>query len=534
MSSAIYHIEVGPYIYIGQTKQLTKPKDTGGDTIAGNRVLQHFSGTYNSAEPKFRELIQKYPLSKFKITIYREPNYGIPEDVYNDFSSMWYVQGDGKSNKLDIAEILHIYYYQRRPDKTVINQEFGGQAWQWTTQTGAILDKTSTVDSAVSVLDMNSKIAGEIQKRCKHQIQLVLEKGQSEVIEKGLMKLVDIYLTNPTAKVDSKLRKTYKVYILSILKKIIPAWKSNINEITVDGTTVKLSVKTKKEWARIHAATWLNERRFQNLANNESFNVLDQLAIRLNKTFEKNISINKTASLTEELKTALKEQIKKAIVDTKNQLNKSIQSVLNVSWSQFIDVTIKNANGVEVGTTFLKNLTIADGSIETDIYQPSLKRMSYFFFRNIAFDLEPEVDRKNQKEDKSKNKETKKPEEIISKNIRTTQNDETIINVGFSPSWTQLIKRKLRTKGEIFQDEEWLDKYVHQMLTILVNLNHSAVPFYGKKPVWGSSAANGLKYPHYGQVEIQKGVYERWPITQSSFRIIETYYNAHVNDIKIY
>ena len=92
--SYIYHIwstQETKTIYIGQASANETHGVKTGDSVSGNRVLQHFSGLYdnNHENDQFNAWMKRNPLNTIQIEIYDEGNnYGIKEEVFDRFFSI--------------------------------------------------------------------------------------------------------------------------------------------------------------------------------------------------------------------------------------------------------------------------------------------------------------------------------------------------------------------------------------------------------------------------------------------------------------
>ena len=140
----IYHIECGPYIYVGQSKAKK----------AGSRLKQgHIDAIFSLGKagkkydhPELKQAILKNGLAQTSIRVYKESdNYGLPPGLIEAFKSQ-YKKGKtgGDLYDIDAAEILHIMYYQMKANKKLVNNSMGGQ------------------DMSLSYVDSNGKIMSKI------------------------------------------------------------------------------------------------------------------------------------------------------------------------------------------------------------------------------------------------------------------------------------------------------------------------------------------------------------------------------------
>ena len=93
------------YIYIKGTTIGYIGQDTGNDL---KRIRDHIKSAGSSEPDAVGRMINQYGLDKLRYLIFNDDNYGIPQDVYNDFLANWKYSGSGDAAKLDLAELLHV------------------------------------------------------------------------------------------------------------------------------------------------------------------------------------------------------------------------------------------------------------------------------------------------------------------------------------------------------------------------------------------------------------------------------------------
>lgn len=169
----IYHIECGPYIYIGQSKAKK----------AGSRLKQgHINAIFSLGKagqkydhPELKQAILKKGLAQTSIRIYKESdNYGLPYGLIEGFKSQYKKGKTGDDlDDINAAEILHIMYYQMKANKKLVNNSMGGQ------------------DMSLSYVDSNGKIMSKILTKSttpQAASQIIFS---SETKKSGLTKLLD-------------------------------------------------------------------------------------------------------------------------------------------------------------------------------------------------------------------------------------------------------------------------------------------------------------------------------------------------------
>ena len=70
------------YIYIKGTTIGYIGQDTGNDL---KRIRDHIKSAGSSEPDAVGRMINQYGLDKLRYLIFNDDNYGIPQDVYNDF-----------------------------------------------------------------------------------------------------------------------------------------------------------------------------------------------------------------------------------------------------------------------------------------------------------------------------------------------------------------------------------------------------------------------------------------------------------------
>ena len=233
----IYHIITPEGIYVGQASGHYSDPNWTTDTIQGGglkncRLWDHFYYAYtkngmpskNSKDSKSsgasERSIKKYQMSDIKVRVFPESDsYGLDEKVYKAFANIWLPNGKRVSHnaelasikalnlkeedallnigmgntdaykdfkdqarnrtidpleRLDMAEILHIYYLLKH-NIPLLNEDMGGQTtgWRFIGAGESIIssDKvlyremrpTKALNIFEQVSDSNAKIVGEIQ-----------------------------------------------------------------------------------------------------------------------------------------------------------------------------------------------------------------------------------------------------------------------------------------------------------------------------------------------------------------------------------
>lgn len=93
------------YIYIKGTTVGYIGQDTG-DSL--KRIRDHIKSAASGQPDAVGRMINTYGIDKLRYIIFNDSNYGIPQDVYDDFLANWKYSGSGDAAKLDLAELLHV------------------------------------------------------------------------------------------------------------------------------------------------------------------------------------------------------------------------------------------------------------------------------------------------------------------------------------------------------------------------------------------------------------------------------------------
>lgn len=220
--ACIYHIYAknDNTIYIGQTNS-----KIGDD----ERPLEHFSGVWgrgwgspggglpgNSSyeNEKWKKFIRNHSLDEIIIDIYDDETFGIPAKELDRFARDWVTsyrdnslemqitrrQGQidavrknqniklSNQEKLDLAEILHIYYYKFQLGKDVAAMSMGGQNYtSYNTKTGASLNREMSPEAMKTVIDNQYKTSfQQMQQVFNEKFKYFLNKEKNS-ISKNIM-----------------------------------------------------------------------------------------------------------------------------------------------------------------------------------------------------------------------------------------------------------------------------------------------------------------------------------------------------------
>lgn len=211
----IYHIYAGEdksTLYIGQSSK----KDSGY-----TRALQHFSGAWGRSKgwvdndlfgntayenPKFQEFMLSHALDEMTVEIYDDAYFGIPKKDFERFATKWITtynstldvrqqQREDSATKytiknttkysdnerLNIAEIMHIYYYGIQMGCKVLAMSMGGQNYATLSTEGNILNREMSPEQMQTVIERGSTESFQkLQEVFTKELENELEKSKQD------------------------------------------------------------------------------------------------------------------------------------------------------------------------------------------------------------------------------------------------------------------------------------------------------------------------------------------------------------------
>ena len=467
--SYIYHIwstQEPKTIYIGQASANETHGVKTGDSVSGNRVLQHFSGLYdnNHENDQFNAWMKRHPLNTIQIEIYDEGNnYGIKEEVFDRFFSTWSPKGQEqaveiqvdksdnettkpkkikKDNKRDAAEILHIYHYAKHGFK-LLNVQMGGSSYFVSAgANGAkrILNREMSVKDMIAMVDADPKIVEGMQRKFSVWWQEIWSRPPKTNPPKNKFRnlIINSWVKNKNLDIS---KTDFTQEVIQYVKKNIPTIAKRLQtDFKMSGYTVRLNTTTDKTYSKL-------EESCNQLI--EHYNIIN-LIINV-------FTSRKTKEEFEKILFSSEQEILKTIpADIQKKLNNAVTQMFkkvgdfNISFSNFFTVTVKDKmnNLVNSSHSLIGNYSISGASHSiTENYSKSLKHMSYWYFAKIA------------------KKEAEKTTFNFTHTILPIGN-EFYGRVASFPSLSFRIEQELRNKTDFFKDENFLYEYVRQFLTI--------------------------------------------------------------------
>ena len=492
----IYHIyskDEPNTMYIGQaskneTHEIKISENKTGESVAGNRVLQHFSGLYDNhhENEEFMSWLKRNRLEYVVIEIYDDTNnYGIGLKTFRKFFNIWNPQNqpvqtnfqwiltnnkadlNNKFTKkereylgqtlLDAAEILHIYYYKKK-GRQLLNHQMGGSTyWISNSATGKrILNREMTVDDLVNMINTDPMVVEQLQKTFTHTWKLYW--GSDKIKKEFKSKLRPLFV-NCLVKANGDRKKFQKEvssketeqkifnYVGEMIWEHLPTIQNSLQH-QVEGYTVEINELTK--------GLYSTKESFKKLANH--YNIVYMLTNTLKskktvKAFEEFIGVKKGSKTIEK---AISDAILSAFDEVVNNLSEMIEN-FNISLSNFFKITSKGKSDLPLNDLLNKDSykILKCNTQASENYAKSLKHISYSYFSKIANEV------------------------LASNKISFTGlvydlNGEYYGRVASHPSVSFKIEEALKTKAEIFQnDEEFTYNYVRQFLTIFTRYRGS-------------------------------------------------------------
>lgn len=557
----IYHIystNEPNTIYIGQhagEETHSVKRNIGGiegnnQSVAGNRVLQHFQGLYDNKKENsyFMSWLKRNPLNTVVVEIYdKKNNYGIDMRFFKQFFNIWNPssnkdisakinlltnvsdadQSKNRSDKevmkgclLDAAEILHIYYYKKY-GYNLMNVQMGGSRY-WTSPTGSsgsrIINREMSVNDLVNMIDTDPHVVAQLQSSFTSSWKNYWK--SKPVKDKIKNSLTNLYakIINKSGGIESEFKKILnsketELEIFNIISSLVwdslPKIQNTIQHKIPGGYTVNVNMLTQGLYS-------INSD-FRQLSSH--WNIVSILSRAVKKS-DKNVSFTDIAkfakSLTKELKKSFQKEIDK-IVD--------IIANYKVSLSNFFSIKYKGNQNLPL------NHLIADSSfsigasdpVAMQNYRLSLKHISYSYFAKIAqkaqADLSP----------------------VILNNFNFAVSTRWYGSVGFTTSWSFAISNILKTKADVFQDEDFLWHYIRQFLTIFVQYRGDP-RFDNLKPEFKSFNKKGsfalfdkILDMNYSKFKMPKdSVFAAVPLGRRTYEEIIKWENAKIDSITEY
>lgn len=491
----IYHIyskDEPNTMYIGQaskneTHEIKISENKTGESVAGNRVLQHFSGLYDNhhENEEFMSWLKRNRLEDVVIEIYDDTNnYGIGLKTFRKFFNIWNPQNqpvqtnfqwiltnikadlNNKFTKkereylgqtlLDAAEILHIYYYKKK-GRQLLNHQMGGSTyWISNSATGKrILNREMTVDDLVNMINTDPMVVEQLQKTFTHTWKLYW--GSDKIKKEFKSKLRPLFV-NCLVKANGDRKKFQKEvssketeqkifnYVGEMIWEHLPTIQNSLQH-QVEGYTVEINELTK--------GLYSTKENFKKLSNH--YNIVYMLTNTLKskktvKAFEEFIGVKKGSKTIEK---AISDAILSAFDEVVNNLSEMIEN-FNISLSNFFKITIKGKSDLPLNDLLNKDSykILKCNTQASENYAKSLKHISYSYFSKIANEV------------------------LASNKISFTGlvydlNGEYYGRVASHPSVSFKIEEALKTKAEIFKDEDFTYHYVRQFLTIFTRYRGS-------------------------------------------------------------
>lgn len=513
----IYHIfsKTEPTtMYIGQSshEQFSVKEKSKDLTVnaESNRVLQHFSGLYDNKteSAEFNAWLKRNKLSDVRIRIYDSTvNYGIDDRFFNQFFSIWrpanqeanvhvtidqeglfQYESDSKNKtkivrqnkfkhnqnfthdkilsryKLDVAEILHIYYYKSK-GYTLLNRQMGGQQGRWVGSDGLVMNREMTIDDVYQMISSDRTIIKNIQATFEREFREEWKNKSFKLFTKPLTQYVIdniSYYANHGMKQEyvEEIKKVASQHLGNLVYTILPQIQNTLQHKGVNLTAV-LTPLTQ--------GLYKKDQNINNLFKH--WNILSIIVAAVAKGIKKSLEDKKInyakeilniAKASQNIQRSLESQIGTIVQGISSQIRK-----WDISYANFFTIKFKASNDNK-STLIPKwdSLKIKNpNKTALSLYQDSFKRMSYAYFSKIARAAASEV--------------VPNP---MTRTVNLSGNDYTLHYL--KTSWSYRIESILKTKADIFRNNDFCWFYVRQFLTIFAQRNTAYVPDFKSKPVF--------------------------------------------------
>ena len=492
----IYHIyakDEPNTMYIGQASANETHEVRTGESVAGNRVLQHFSGLYDNHHENeaFMSWLKRNPLRDVIVEIYdASSNYGIQLQYYKQFFNMWQPKGDvafplqievvdknitsGQTQNveaaaasddkkwnyvqgrlLDAAEILHIYYYRQVLGYRLLNTQMGGSTY-WISGDGRILNREMGVESMLNMVNHDPQVASKLQKSFNDAWVSFWNNADNKT--KLQDALFDCFLDLAIESDGDKKKflsnaKSVEPKILTVVGEML--WK----ELPTIQNTLQKRFENTPYTVKVNTLTKGIHKEAQELINlSAHWNIVRMIVNTLKNAdavYEYSRMLNGYRDAGKKLGDTVKKNLRETV---QSELEKAHQTVLNfkVSFSNFFNIAVTGNQNLPLNHLINNSgFTIhgADPAV-TAKYQTSLKHISYAYFAKVA-------------------KEVLASNKVSFTGLVYDLDGEYYGRVASYPSVSFKIEEALKTKAEIFKDEEFTYLYVRQFLTIFTRYRGS-------------------------------------------------------------